>query len=218
MQEKAPSAAGELGRLEDLAVAGDRGLHQRRVEGAGDRQADRLGPFGAQRLARLADLLGVAGEDHLAGRVVVGEGEAEARGDGADDLVGAAERGDHAAGADRRGLLHQAAADDREAQPGVGLERPRGDQRRQLAERVPGVEAGGRLTGRLPVGEPGDEEGGLGEVGALADLLEGVDAEFLARLLDQVRALLGADRGHGPRLAPLAGEEQGGIYARIRHS
>ena len=53
--------------------------HQRRVEGAGDRQADRLDAVGAQLLAGLAERLGGAGEDDLAGGVVVGDGEAEAR-------------------------------------------------------------------------------------------------------------------------------------------
>ena len=144
---------GELGLLEDLLVAGDRRLHQRRVEGARDRQADRLGALGAQRLAGFADLLGVAGEDHLAGGVVVGDRQLEFAGDFLDDLVGAAERGDHAAGTDLRGLVHQAAADRGEAQAGARRQGARGDQGRELAERVAGVEGRVRLAGRLPVGE-----------------------------------------------------------------
>jgi hypothetical protein len=135
------------------------------------------------------------------------ERQPEFVGDLADDLVGAAERGDHPAGTDGGGLLHQPAAGDRELQAGGGVEGAGGDQRGQLAERVAGVEPGARFARRLPVGEPGDEQRGLGEVGALADLLEGVGTEFLTRLLDQVGALLGADRGHRRRLAPLAGKE-----------
>ena len=151
--------------------------HQRRVEGAGDRQADRLERRRrAAWRARLADRLGVAGEDDLAGGVVVGDGEAEAR------------RRARAPPRPRRRAT--ASMPPGRAAEASSIRRPRTTASRSpaSASRAPPATSAGsspsewpasiaprRAAGLLPVGEAGAVERRLGEVGALADLLEGVE-------------------------------------------
>jgi len=67
------------------------------------------------------------------------------------------------------------------------------------------------------VGEAGAVEGRLGGVGTVGDVLEGVESEFPARLLEEVGSLGRRDGGHGRGLTALTGEGDGDLRTRDWH-
>ena len=218
--EGAASAGGELGRARGRRGSrATRGLHQRRVEGAGDRQADRLGAFGAQRLARFADLLGVAGEDDLAGRVVVGERSAELAGDLADDLVGAAERGEHAAGVGpREASSIRRPRTTARRRPALGVERAAGDQRRQLAERVAGVDTpASGSPAAFQWARPAQKSAGWAKWVPSPICSKGSAPSSSRACSSRSGSWAAATAAIVERLAALAGEEKCGVCAGVRH-
>ena len=122
------------------------GLHQRAMEGRGDRQDQRpLGAPGLGDLDRAFDRGLVARDDDLRGVVVVGGlADLALRGlgrDGGGGLEVEAEEGRHRADADRHRLLHRLAPDAQQAR-GIGQgQRPRRAEGGVFAQRVPGDEA-----------------------------------------------------------------------------
>ena len=182
------------------------------MEGAGDVEAPGAG---ADLVAR--DVLGLdervdgPAEHELAGGVVVGHHEAQARGQGAHALRVAAEHRDHAARVELAGVGHRGRALVDEPDGVVELQRAGGDQRRVLAERVPGGGARlvlvlGLLAPLVPGGDRAQEERGLLVARALGQALEGVVAEQLEAALEERVAAVGLV--HSLRVAPLSGEEQ----------
>ncbi len=148
-----------------------------------------------------------AGEDDLAGRVVVGDGDAAGLGDLPRVLEARADEGQHRAVA---GLAHQAAAQDDELERVVALEHAGGDERGQLAERVAGAEARAQVE-RVPADHRGAEDRGLCEAGVLLHAGEGVLADELSHLLKQLGRALGNQVAHVGGMAPLAREERRGL-------
>jgi hypothetical protein len=161
--------------------------------------------------ALLGDLLGAgqrvarAGEDDLAGRVVVGHGDAGLGGDRLGVLLRGAHEREHRA--DVVGVGHQLAAEHDEPQGVLAGEHAGGGQRRQLAERVPG---GGRglEAERVPAGDRRAEDGGLREAGGLAGSEEGILAHERGHALEQVGIPLRDEVAHLGCLAALAGEQR----------
>ena len=166
------------------------GPHERAVKGRGDIERDGAGAQGLGRLDRALDPGLVAGDDHIAGVVVVG--------DHADAHLGALGRGlfgqgevdlwpdqrGHGARAERRGALHGLAPQPEQARGVRQAERLGGRQGGIFSERMAGDEGGAGLAGG-PVGE-GVE---VGEVAAapVAGGAEAVEAD--------------GDAGEGPRQA-----------------
>ena len=132
----------DLGLVERLAERLDGRLHARRVEGAGDVERQRALAALAGGLLGLLERVAVAGEDDLAGRVVVGDGDAGLGRDGLGVLeVGAHER-QHRAGV--VGLGHQLAAQDDE----VRARRRARARRRRRARRARRASGRRRPRGR----------------------------------------------------------------------
>ena len=185
----------------------DRGLHQRRVERAGDVEADHAGTALVCDLLGLVERVDLAREDDLAGRVVVGDGDAAFGGDLARVLERRADEREHRAVAR---LAHQAAAQDDELERVFALEHARGGQRGQLAERVAG--AGARVqVERVPADDGRAEDGGLCEAGVLLHAGEGILADELSDLLEQLGCALGDQVAHFGGMAPLTREERRGF-------
>ena len=195
----------DLGLVERPAERLDGRLHARRVEGAGDVERQRALAALAGGLLGLLERVAVAGEDDLAGRVVVGDGDAGRFGDGLGVLeVGADER-QHRAGV--VGLGHQLAAQDDEVERVVALEHAGGGERGELAERVAG---GGRgfEAERVPAGEAGAEDGGLLEAGRLAGARERILTHERGAALEQLGRALRDEVSHVGCLAALAREKR----------
>ncbi len=135
----------QLDLVERGAERRDGRLHARRVERAGDVERQRAAAVLAGGLLGLRELVARAGEDDLAGGVVVGDGDAGGLGDRARSPPRSRRR---ARASSRRvvGLGHQLAAQHDEAQRVVALEHAGGGERGQLAERVAG--GGARRRGR----------------------------------------------------------------------
>ena len=124
-------------------------------------------------------------QDELPGSVLVRERQPEPLGDVARRRL-VAERGEHAAwGTALGGVLHHPAARDRQRQPVVLAEAAGGDQRGELAERVPGHVRGRGAAGVRPSGEAGAVQRRLSERGAFVDAFERVDSELVDRLIEQ---------------------------------
>ena len=153
------------------------------MEGAGDVERHRANAVLARGLLGLGELVAVAGEDDLAGGVVVGDGDVGGGGDRPRVVGRAAEQREHRAAV--VGLGHQAAAQHDEAERVLGAQDAGGDERAELAERVTGGH-GGLEVELGPAGDAGAEDGGLREARALVDALEGVFADELDALLEQV--------------------------------
>ena len=153
--------------LEGRAQALGGRLHERRVEGAGDVQAPGAGAgLVARDVLGLVERVDGPAEHELAGGVVVGDHEAQARGEGAHALTVAAEHRDHAAGVALAGVGHRGRALVDEPHGVLELQRAGGDQRGVLAERVAGGGARlGLLVGLLaplvPRRDRAQEERGL---------------------------------------------------------
>src|SRR5918992_2892791 len=135
--EDGERAVVQLGLVERGAERLDRGLHARRVEGAGDVERQRALAAPARGPLGLGEVRARAGEDDLAGRVVVGDGDAGGRGDHLGVLLVGADEGQHRAGV--VGLGHQLAAQDDEPQRVVAFEHAGRGERGELAERVAGA-------------------------------------------------------------------------------
>ena len=188
-------------------------LHERGVEGAGDVQAPGAG---AGLVAR--DVLGLdervdgPAEHELAGRVVVGDHEAQARGQRAHALRVAAEHRDHAArvAARRRRPSRRRARrrGGRRRRTAARRRRPAPRTRRASARRRRCASSSSSASSRhcVPGGDRAQEERGLLVARALGQALEGVVAEQLEAALEQRVAAVGLV--HPLRVAPLSGEEQ----------
>ena len=113
----------------------DGGRHLRRVKGAAHVERDRAQALGARLPARCAEVLGRAGEDDLAGRVVVGDRDVVGLGEHRGLRGLGAEDGEHRAAAARLARLgHELAAQDDEAQRVELVEDARDRERAELAE------------------------------------------------------------------------------------
>jgi hypothetical protein len=185
----------------------DRGLHQRRVERAGDVERDRAAAMVASVLLGAGEVLARAREHDLAGGVVVGDGHVAMLGDLARLVLGGADEREHRAGV--VGLGHQAAAEDDELERGVAVQRAGGGQRAELAEAVAGGDAG-LEAGGLVAGQARAEDRGLGEARALVSAREGVLADELDHPVEQVGRDACHEVAHLGCLAALAGKERGG--------
>ena len=177
-------------------------------------QAELPGPVDRGR-----DLGAGARQDDLQRRVVVGHGELRRLGDVGGVLGGAgAEHRDHRAVAGGAGgvrvraggqarLVHEPAAQRDELQALALVQGAGGDERAQLAERVPGHHLPERGAERRPAREAGAEDRRLGVVGAVVDAREGVLADDLGGERQQVGADARDEVAHLARLAPLTGEQ-----------
>src|SRR5829696_7009615 len=150
----------ELDRVERLAEGLYGGLHQRRVERAGDVELERAAAVVAGVLLRGREIVAGAREDDLAGRVVVGDRDAGVGGDLARLLVRGADEGEHRARV--VGLGHQAPAEDDELERVVAVDDAGGRERGQLAEAVAGGDAGLQPEGVVGR-DAGAEDRGLRE-------------------------------------------------------
>ncbi len=197
---------------------------------------ERDGTHGALALGDLAGPLdggGVAGDDHLAGRIVVGDVADLALsglgGDGGDLVEVEAEDRRHGTGADRGGRLHGGAA--QAQQPGgVGDgDGAGGGQRRILAQRMAGDEGGVALQVEPGLGlqhaqrrERGGHQRRLGVGGERQRLDRPVPhdgRQLLAqRLVDFLEhgagdgELIGEGLAHADRLAALPGKHEGAAH------
>ena len=132
----------QLGLVERGAERLDGRLHARRVERAGDVERRARGGRARGRPPRpSASCVARAGEDDLAGRVVVGDGDAGGLGDRARPPR-RSRRSSASIEPTVVGLGHQLAAQHDELERVVALEHAGGGERGQLAERV----AGGRAA------------------------------------------------------------------------
>ncbi len=97
------------------------------------------------------------------------------------------EHGDHAAVTGLMpGVVHQAAAQRDQLEPGALLESARSHERRELTERMAGHHLAGRAAERVPAGQAGAEDRRLREVGALAGARERVVAHGLHGEFEQL--------------------------------
>ena len=211
----------------DVAQAVGGFAHQRRVRRHRHRQLHGLADTARGQFGQGAvHCGGVAADDDLAGRIVVGRHHhAFAGGGGADFLhhrVLGAEHGRHGAGARGHGLLHQAAAFAHQAGT-VGQAQASGShQRGVFAQAVAGQHrrAGAALRQPgAPHGHAGRKQRGLGELG-LVELVFGallgqrpeVNAGAFGRFVEgfaHQRLRRGKVGQHAQGLGALAGEYEG---------
>ena len=206
-REDGEGGLGEVGIRERRAVAGERGLHLGRVEGALHGEADGTGAPVLDLASRLVECVARTGEDGLVGSVQVRDGQAGGAGD-LDGELGTAQDGEHAASTPLRCLLHELAAACGEAQAVRVVECAGGGECCELAQRVARRGGGMRTAELLPAGEGRAVDGGLGEAGSVRDMLEGVGADELDRKVEEVGAILGDGVAHALFVASLAREEQ----------
>ncbi len=188
------------------------------------KRAGDVEPRGAQSLGRGVGGGGVqrvrrAGQHDLAGRVVVGEADAVARGHRGRLRRGRAEHGEHRAAA---GLLagdrHQQPAQRDEAQAVALVERAGDDQRGQLAERVAGERDRVDVTAHaLPAGQRRAEDRGLRKARGRIDARERILADERRDLREEVGSHRRDELAHPGLLAALPWEEHGGL-CRLKHT
>lgn len=176
-------AEGDVG--EDRGELGLSRLHERAVEGGRDGEGN--DPFGAGGLGEFhgaVDGGGVAGDDDLVRRIIVGGGDDFALGSFGEESVQGAfrefEEGGHGADPGGDGLLHELAAlaDDAD---GVGkVEGAGGDEGGVFAEGVAGDKVGleAFAAGDAEGGGGDGDEGGLGVFGLFQLLFGTVEAEL----------------------------------------
>jgi hypothetical protein len=222
---------GDLCLLQRLSqpVAGRR--HERRVERAAHRQAHRpLGAGGLGELHRPIDTGHLAGDDRLAGGVVVRRDDEAAFGrrplaDPLDRLGRVAENGGHGAGPVDPGAVHQLSAAADEASGARERERARRMIGGELAERVAGggADAGGKLIARhRPHCGTVGEQRRLRVVGERQLVGRPVETESAQRdaerLVDTLEHLPGCRKGvgevaaHAGLLGALAGKEEDDVH------
>ena len=117
-------------------------------------------------------------------------------------------------------LGHEPAAQDDELERRVRVDRPGGDERRELAERVPGdrhdVVAHVAIE-RPPAGDARAEDRRLGEAGGLRRAVERVGAHEVQAAVEQLGRMGGDEVAHPGHVAALAGEECGGRHGLHPH-
>ena len=185
-----------------------------------------MAPSSLACAAGRGDALGRAGDDDLAGGVVVGDPHVvvgAAAGD-LDLVVVEAEHGGHRARAGQAGVVHRLGPLDDEAHAVVEAERAGGGERGVLAEAVAGAEA--RLDAEALDGvehhQAGDERGELGVAGVPQLVGVGVEQQRgdvalgdLAGLLDELPALVVDPRAaHAGPLRALAREREGEHFSQ----
>ena len=142
--------------------------------------------------------------------------DAVRRGKAVGVLVGGAEQGEHAAAARAlAGLPHQAPAQHDQLECVELVDGLGGHQRGELAQRVPG-HRGRRLQrpgGAAPAGDARAEDRGLRETGAVGHAGEGILADELQAVLEEVGGLGGDEVAHPGLMRALAGEHDRGRHA-----
>ena len=129
----------------------------------------------------------------------------------------ATEHGDHAAVAGLlTGLVHQPSAQRHQLEPGALVQRARGDQRGQLAERVTGHEIPLGAAEGAPSGDAGAEDRRLGEIGPLGDARERVFRHDLGHEIEQLGVGARDVVAHLVGLAPLPGKQDRGDAVLIQ--
>ena len=181
------------------------------MERAGDVERAGADVVLAGGLLGLLERAALAGQDDLAGGVVVGDGDAGGLGDRLGVLDRAAQQGEHRAGV--VGLGHQLAAQHDEPEGVVELEHAGGGQRADLAERVAGGHRG-LGVGLVPAGDRRAEDRGLGEARGFVDAGERVLADELDAAIEQIGELPRDVIAHVGGLGALAGKEQGNVGSR----
>src|SRR5215218_5698339 len=201
----------ELDPGQRLPERRDGRLHAGRVERAGDVERAGADVVLAGGLLGLLERAALAGQHDLAGRVVVGDGDAGGLRDRLGVLDRAAEQGEHRTAV--VGVGHQAAAQDDELDRVLETEHAGGGQRAELAERVAGGHRGLGVGG-MPAGHRGAEDRRLGEARGLVDAWERILADELDAAIEQIGELPRDVLAHVGGLGALAGKEQGDVGSR----
>src|SRR5215207_1602830 len=202
----------DLGLVHERAERLDGGLHQRRVERAGHREALRADTALLQLRLGIVERTEGAGENQLVRRVVVRDrdvGRGRHLGDGlAVPLTGA--NGRHSAVTGLVGsLLHEPAAGGDQPEPVLGGNRAGRHERGDLAERMPGHDVRlDALALRLPAGQRRAEDRGLRPAGAVGGAFEQVGADLVRGELEQVGTVALHRFAHVSCLAALPRKEQ----------
>ena len=166
------------------AALGTAARHQRRVERAGDVELDRADAARRAARPRRPRSPAGAGEHELAGRVVVGDGDAVRGGDRLRRRR-RRRRARRASCRRRASDISRPRSDDQPQRVALG-DRAGGGERAQLAERVAGDGVGAAASSADPAGERGAEDRGLREARVLVGARERILADELGDELEQV--------------------------------